>query len=365
MNAVIGLSMQETLGNLFAGLALQGQETIHVGDWVRFADGPEGLGEVIEMNWRSTNLLTNTQVKIVVPNGVIARAILKNYSLPTRLVRIDIEVFAPYDVMPERVRTVILDAIRDVPGMLPEPETTVLVQTFNDTGVVYSIRYFIDDYGRREPIEGAVRQRILYAFQRAGIAIPFPHRHLVAPGLEIGVLPPKAEAKAYVEPNPHLAHFEAFAGLDQKAGIELSKGARMVLYAPGEAIVRQGDEGTELYAIERGEVEIMVAPKGAAPIRVGKLGPGAIFGEAALLTGAARTATIVALTECEVLAVSRKAFRSVIEKNPSLSEKFTSILATRMDELSQTINEAEPERLNRNRRNDVLISRIKTFFGSR
>jgi hypothetical protein len=333
---------------------------------VRFADGPEGLGEVIEMNWRSTHFLTNNQVKIVVPNGVVARAILKNYSLPTRLARIDIEVVAPYDVMPERVRAVILDAVRDVPGTLSEPETTVLVQTFNDTGVVYCVRYFIDDYGRREPIEGEVRQRILYAFRRANIAIPFPRRHLLAPGLEAAIVPSQDDSKTKNEPNPRLAHFETFAGLDRNAGLALSKGSRVVYYSPGEAIVRQGEEGTELYAIERGEVEILVAPKGGSPVRVGKLGPGAIFGEAALLTGEARTATIVALTECELLAVSRQAFRRVIEQDPSLSEKFTSILATRMDELAQAVNDAEPEsRLNRDKRSDVLMSRIKTFFGSR
>ena len=363
LTAVLGLSMQETLGNLFAGLALQGQQTVSVGDWVRFADGPDGVGEVIEINWRSTHFLTNNQVKIVVPNGVMARAILKNYSVPTRLVRYDIDVLAAYDTTPEHVRKVILDAVRGAPGTLAEPDVTVLLQAFSDSGVTYQVRYFIDDYGRREPIESEVRERILYAFRRANIDFPFPHRHLIAPGLEVSVAPPRDDSKR--EPDPRLAHFEAFAGLDHKAGLELSKGSRLLLYAPGEAIVRQGEEGTELYAIERGEVEILVTPKGAAPLRVGKLGPGAIFGEAALLTGGARTATIVALTECELLAVSRRAFRNVVEASPQLSEKFTNVLATRMDELSQTINDAQPESLNRQTRSDLLVSRIKTFFGAR
>jgi small-conductance mechanosensitive channel len=365
LTAVLGLSMQETLGNLFAGLALQGQQTVNVGDWVRFADGPDGIGEVIEVNWRSTHFLTNTQVKIVVPNGVMARAVLKNYSAPTRLVRYDIDVLAPYDATPERVRAVILDAVRDAPGTLPEPEASVLLHAFSDSGVTYAVRYFIDDYGRREPIESDVRERILYAFRRANIDFPFPHRHLIAPGLEVSVAPARDDSKTKREPEPRLAQFETFAGLDQKAGLELSKGSRLLLYAPGEAIVRQGEEGRELYAIERGEVEILVAPKGAAPVRVGKLGPGAIFGEAALLTGGTRTATIVALTECELLAVSRQAFRNVIEANPQLSEKFTSVLAKRMDELSQTIADAAPESLNRDTRSDLLVSRIKTFFGAR
>jgi CRP-like cAMP-binding protein len=147
--------------------------------------------------------------------------------------------------------------------------------------------------------------------------------------------------------------------------MEISKGTRVYFYSPGEAIVRQGEQGVELFAIERGEVEILVARKGADPVRVGKLGPGAIFGEAALLTGEARTATIVALTECELLAVSRRAFQSVVQANPELSEKFTSLLAKRMDQLSQTINDAETEsRLDQGRRSDLLLERIKSFFGA-
>jgi small-conductance mechanosensitive channel/CRP-like cAMP-binding protein len=369
LTAVLGLSMQETLGNLFAGLALQGQQSLNVGDWVRFADGPEGFGEVIEINWRATHFLTNNQVKIIVPNGVIARAVLRNYSRPTGLIRHDIDVLAPYDVSSERVRAVILEAVPGSRGVLAEPVPSVIVHQFSDSGVTYSVRYFIDDYGERDPIEGGVRQRILYAFKRAGIDFPFPHRHLLAPGLEVAVehlVPPGKIEKPPSVLDARLARLQLFTELDQKAAAELAKGSRLLLFSPGEAIIRQGDEGSELYGLERGEVEILVTLGASEKVRVGKLGPGAIFGEAALLTGGARTATIVALTECELLAVSRKAFQSVIKSNPELAESFTNLLASRMDQLSQTINDAEAEgRLDHDRRSGLLITRIKTFFGAK
>jgi CRP-like cAMP-binding protein len=97
--------------------------------------------------------------------------------------------------------------------------------------------------------------------------------------------------------------------------------------------------------------------------RVASIGPGAVFGEAALLTGGKRTATIVAVTECELLAVPRKAFQGVIQANPELSEHLTNLLASRMDQLNQTINEAEADgRLDNGPRSDLLITRIKSFF---
>ncbi len=368
LTAVLGLSMQETLGNLFAGLALQGQQSFAVGDWVRFADGPEGFGEVIEINWRATHLLTNNQVKIIVPNGVIARAVLRNYSRPTGLVRHDIDVLAPYDVSPERVRAVILAAIPGSHGVLAEPAPTVIVHQFSDSGVTYSVRYFIEDFGQRDPIEGGVRQRILYAFARARIDFPFPHRHLLAPGLETAVehlAPPGAVPKPPSEIGARVALLEPFVGLDQKATTELAKGSRLLVFSPGETIVRQGEEGSELYGLERGKVEVTVKLGASEIVRVATLGPGAIFGEAALLTGGKRTATIVALTECELLAVSRKAFQGVIKAHPELEERLTALLASRMDHLSQTINDAEAEgRLDQGPRSDLLIRRIKTFFGA-
>jgi CRP-like cAMP-binding protein len=292
---------------------------------------------------------------------------LRNYSRPTSLIRHDIDVLAPYDVSPERVRAVILAAIPGTPGVLEEPIPSVIVHQFSDSGVTYSVRYFIDDYGSRDPIEGNVRQRILYAFKRHGIDFPFPHRHLLAPGLELAVehlAPAGSVEKPASELDARVARLELFRALDPKAIAELAKGSRLLLFSPGETIIRQGEEGTELFGVERGEVEILVKLKASELVRVAKLGPGAVFGEAALLTGGARTATIVAITESELLAVSRSAFQKVIQQKPELAEKLTNLLASRMDQLSQTINDAEAEgRLDGDRRSDLLLTRIKSFFG--
>jgi CRP-like cAMP-binding protein len=266
------------------------------------------------------------------------------------------------------VRSVILAALPGSPGVLAEPEPTVLVHAFSDSGVTYSIRYFINDYGQREPIEGGVRQRILYAFARHGIDFPFPHRHLLAPKLEEAVehlAPPGAVPKLPSAIPSHVALLEPFSGLDAKAVADLAKGSRLLTFSPGEAIVRQGEEGTELFGLERGKVDVMVTMGAKEMVRVATLGPGAIFGEAALLTGGKRTATIIAVTECELVAVPRRAFQSVIKANPELSERLTTLLAGRMDQLSQTINDAEADgRLDNGPRSDLLITRIKTFFGA-
>jgi small-conductance mechanosensitive channel/CRP-like cAMP-binding protein len=366
LTAILGFSMQETLGNLFAGLAIQSQQTVAVGDWIRFADGPDGVGEVTEINWRATHFLTNRRVQVVVPNGVLARATVRNYSRPTPLVRHDVDVALPYSLSPERARTVILNSLRGLDGVLAEPAPAVLVMDFNDSGVVYSVRSFINDYGRRDPIESAIRQRILYALRRAGIDIPFPHRQLGVTATEIAALAPRVAEeppKQAREIGARLGRTEIFRDLDPAILEQLGESTQPMLFSPGEAIIRQGEPGTELYTLERGRVEVVVGGENGIPVGVSVLEPGAVFGEAAFLTGVRRVATIVALTECEVLVIPRSALHHLLDKNRPLSERLTKVLAERMDLLSQALHTAAESGLDEDRRSDLLIERIRQFFG--
>jgi small-conductance mechanosensitive channel/CRP-like cAMP-binding protein len=364
LTAVVGLSLQETLGNLFAGLALQNQETLVVGDWVRFADGQEGAGEVIEINWRATHFLTLGRVQVVVPNGVLARSTVRNYSRPTPIVRVETEVVLPYAVSPETARNVLLHALNGVDGIVREPEPFVVVGAFNDSGVAYSVRFFIGDYSRHDRVESAARQRMLYALRRANIEIPFPLRQLDLVGSTAAKLAGLSEPKAAVASDfaTRLGKTHIFEGVDASVLEHLGQSVHPLLYSPGEVIIRQNDPGTELYALERGQVELVVGDENGGAVRVSVLDPGAVFGEAAFLTGGRRWATIVALTECEVLAIPRSALHHLLEKNGALSDRIARVLAERMDLLSQVLNQATENRLDEGRRSDLLFERIRQFF---
>lgn len=370
LTAVLGFSMQETLGNLFAGLALQSQETVMVGDWVRFADGPDGTGEVTEINWRSIHFITNSHVLVVVPNGVFARSTIRNYSRPTRVVRHETEVTLEYDVSPEQARTVILETLRGADGVLAEPPPSVIVGAFGDAGVHYNVRYFIQDYSRRDPIESNVRQRLFYAFKRANMELPFPHRHIDIIGhalpQNVSVVPSLAPPQERASDIPErLSRTPVFGKLDPKVLARLGGSARPMLFSPGESIIRQGEPDTDLYVLERGLVEVFVAGEnGAPPVRATYLEAGAIFGEAAFMSGGRRATTIVAITECQVLRIPRDALHHLLEKYPALEKEMTSLLAERMDLLSRALNDAAEARLGEDRRSDLLLERIRQFFGN-
>src|SRR5262249_59228050 len=92
LTAVIGLSLRDTLGNLFAGVAIQAQRPFEVGDWIQFDDKPAHIGEVVEINWRVTKVITLDAVEIVVPNAPLGQANIVNYSRPRRWARRGISV---------------------------------------------------------------------------------------------------------------------------------------------------------------------------------------------------------------------------------------------------------------------------------
>src|SRR5690606_7776536 len=174
LTAVVGLSLQDTLGNLFAGLSIQAQHPFEVGDWIQYNEDPNVVGRVVEINWRATRVITLDQVEIVIPNGPLAKAPLRNFTKPTELSRRALRVVVPRDVPPHRVRAAIEAGLHETEGVLLHPAPDVVTEAFTDYGMRYWVRFFIDDYESRERTDGLARERIWYALRRAGIPIAVP-----------------------------------------------------------------------------------------------------------------------------------------------------------------------------------------------
>jgi small-conductance mechanosensitive channel/CRP-like cAMP-binding protein len=364
LTAVIGLSLQETLGNLFAGLSLQAQPPFSVGDWLQYADGPNGIGRVLEINWRATHLVTIGEVEVIVPNGVIAKAPLRNFSRPTPLMRHETSIVLPDAVPPHKIQHIVLRALADVPGVLSTPPPSVLVGHFIDRGTTYLVRYFIDDFSQLEPIEGELRKRLWYWLRRERIELPTPRSRVEAVPDPYAVT---SLARTHSEPRPdvkaRLGSIDFLSGANPEVLDRLALGTVSALYAPGEPIIVEGESGNELFIIERGSVQVLVARDERPRVPVASLSAGHFFGEAALLREEKRSATVVALTECELLVISASAFRAAAEVDPSIAERLTQKLASRLTELRNAASDAGQDD-DEERRSLMLIERIKRFFHS-
>jgi small-conductance mechanosensitive channel len=176
LTAAVALSLQETLGNMVAGLAIQVQRPFDVGDWIQFDGEQRHIGEVLEINWRATKVITLDAVEVVIPNATLAKAAITNFTKPTATSRRSLYVQVPADVPPLDVRRIVLDSLAGSFGLLPEPAPSVVTNAFVDGNVEYWIRFFTDRFDQRDAVDGSARDRIWYGLARAGVALAAPGR---------------------------------------------------------------------------------------------------------------------------------------------------------------------------------------------
>jgi small-conductance mechanosensitive channel/CRP-like cAMP-binding protein len=321
---VIGFALQDTLGNAFAGLAIQSEKPFHVGHWIRVG---EFEGRVAEVTWRATKLRTKAGNFVILPNNIVSKEAITNYSEPAAPTRTEVEVGASYFSPPNRVKKAIHEAMANAPRALKTPPPDVVLRAFDSSAITYRARFWIEDYERDEAARDEVRTAIYYAFDRHGIEIPWPIQ--VQYEREWGE--PSAEAVVQ-ERERLLAGVDLFATLapDQRRSIASAMTRRT--YGDGEAIVRQGDVGGSMFVVASGRVAVVLEPDRR---EVATIDRGGYFGEMSLLTGEPRTATVVARGDASVLDIEADVFRSLGAVNPQALEQVGVAAAARRVELDQ------------------------------
>lgn len=359
LTAIIGLSLQDTLGNVFAGLALQTEHPFGLGDWIRFDDKPEHIGQVVEINWRATKVRTRDMVELTIPNGLISRASIVNYSRPTQMTRRTVDVDVARSHPPQAVQRCISDALRGCEELLPTPAPTVTTQAFGDSGIRYRVRFFSENLRRPDLVEGRVRDRAWYALRRAGFALSVPLRDV------------SVQTRATVEAADHLpaarallAGIEFLNDLSEQDLAALADGSEVLLYGAGEDVVRQGDQGESLFVCMDGELAVLHVDGRGRETELSRMQTAGLFGELSVMTGQPRAATIRALRPTELLRLDRAAFKAVLDRNPTLAESLSARLVQRQDELDalgpdlhRTMGPHTPQD-----DQGALLKRIKEFF---
>jgi CRP-like cAMP-binding protein len=257
---------------------------------------------------------------------VLARDTITNYCLPTRSLRLEVEVGASYDVAPNVVKSVIREALKSARDISHDRPPEVLLGAFGASAMTYRVRFWVGAFDPDDRVEDTVRSLIYYALKRNNITIPYPIQVEMSAD-EGGVAPVRVAAEANA-----LAPVTLFSTLtdDERAGLVAI--ARRVVYAAGEAVVRQGDAGGSLFVVVGGEAAVTLASAGG---EVARLGAGDVFGEMSLLTGEARTATVTAIRDCDLLEIDAEGFRRAVLANPSVLERITAVAATRREEMER------------------------------
>jgi small-conductance mechanosensitive channel/CRP-like cAMP-binding protein len=355
LTAVVGLALQSTISNLFAGLALQVDRTLGVGDWVQVGTR---VGKIVEIKWRSTLLVTRDGDNVIMPNAVLLAGEVQNFSKPTAEHRVSLKLGVSYRHPPNLVRRLLLDVARGVPGVLASPEPDCFPSEFGDSALVYTLRYWIDSVPREAAIAGELRSRIWYAAERAAVELPFPTRtvHLVTEATG-------SAERELVERGAELAKMELFAVLEPAERELVARDLRVERYAAGEQIIHQGDPGSSLYLVHSGEVAVRLSAAGGER-EVATLGAGQFFGEMSLVTGEPRTATVAAKVDTICYVVDHDLFARVLAARRGVAEIVSAALSERQSALEgereHLSAEARARRAEENR--SQLLARIRDFF---
>ena len=321
---VIGFALQDTLGNAFAGLAIQSEKPFHVGHWIRVGDFE---GRVTEVTWRATKLRTKAGNFVVVPNNIVSKEAITNYSEPSPTVRVDVEVGASYLASPGIVKSAIGEALANSSRVLKAPSADVVLASFDSSAINYRVRFWIDDYERDEAARDEVRTNIYYAFARHGIEIPWPIQVQYEREWDE---PDQRERTS--ERSRFFASVDLFAGLDSDTLAEMAQATRARTYGNGEAIVRQGEPGDSMFLIGSGRATVVLEPERR---EIATIQPGGYFGEMSLLTGDPRTATVLARGDTLVFEINADLFRKLGANHPRAVEQVGIAAAARRVELDK------------------------------
>ena len=314
---VVGFALQETLANFFAGIGLQMDAPFLQGDWIALDDC---RGEVLSLNWRATVLRTIDREVISIPNSLIGRSKLINFSREKAFAQ-QVEFGLSYKVPPSQVVQVLQRAAQSVDGVLQQPPVSAIVQGYADYFINYQVLYWSRLPGEQRRIQSQIRQRVWYALERAGISIPFPIRDTI-------VRRPQADEFSTVpkEALDRLKEVDFLQMCSPEQQQEFLDSGHRLRYTSGEIICRTGEPGDRFFIILSGQVQVVLKP--GRPV-LARLKGGDYFGEIAVLTGQVRTATVMATEDTQLLAFERRSFQQLIDSHPQMAEHIAKVIAER------------------------------------
>ena len=366
LTAVIAFAMQDTLGNLLGGLSIQLDNTVQVGDWVRVDDL---AGQVRDIRWRSTLIETRNWETIVIPNSAIMKgrvAILGRREGQPLQWRRSLRFMVDPGVPPARVIAIVNEEMRDVPiaNVARSPAPNTVLHGFVTGNLEYELRYFLTDLLEDEMTDSMVRVHLFASLQRAGIRIAEEQRtvHAVSRDEAHADVVRKRELGRRLE---LLRQVDLFSVLSEDEMNELAERLQYAPFARGDVITKQGNIAHWLYIIMFGEVDVRYEPPNAAPQTVSTLRAGQFFGEMALLTGDARSATVVAKTDVECYRLDGKSFQGLLLGRPQIAEGIARVIASRKPELEKVREVYTTQPMQVPSEQADILTRIRRFFGLR
>jgi small-conductance mechanosensitive channel len=365
LTAVIAFAMQDTLGNMLAGIAVQLDNSVRIGDWIRVENVS---GRVRDIRWRSTLIETRNWETVVIPNSLLMKARVEilgqRDGAPLQWRRL-LDFMVDPGVPPARVIAIIDDEMRElsIPNVARTPAPSCVLKRFEEGNLLYQLRYFLTDILEDDMTDSMVRVHLFASLQRAGIRVAEPQRTVHAVTRDEAHAE-KVRRRELTRRLQALAAVPPFATLPEETRADIAERMQYAPFARGDVMTKQGNKAHWLYILAYGEAEVIYEPPGGVPQIIGALHAGQFFGEMALISGEARAATVVAKTDVECYRLDRASFQELLLGRPEIADEIKRVMGGRRGDLDSArqafdgigpVAEAEVR----------LATRIRRFFGMR
>ena len=364
ITGALAFSAQETLGNLWAGISLQLENTVRLGDWVKIGNE---VGQVVSIRWRSMAIATNNNETIVIPNSQLMKdrvIVVGRRGDEKAYWRRWVSFQVDYDYPPARVCAVVTDALQraEILNVAHDPQPMCLCDKFDESGAEYVAVYQLLDPKREWPTKSDVLVHVYAALARANMPIPFPRQ-------VVEILRDRQREKLRVDglrKRAVLDEIELFAPLTSAEKDALAVQLRTAPYVTDDVVCREGEPAASLFVLAQGSVLVVRdAPAGGARRRLATLEAPAYFGEAGLLLGAPRGATVLAAGDVMCYQLDKRGFDAILKARPELATALSEVLAKRQAENVATLQALDAEQRARHTTGAAaeIVRKIRDFFG--
>jgi len=262
---------------------------------------------------------------------------------------------------PNLVQKVVTEALQGTPNVSTRKPADCITWRYHESWLEYAVRYRIVDYLPDDPTDSEVRKRIWYALHRNHIEMPYPGYNLFLTQLDAE----RAASKSEKDMQRRLHAIEGvsfFAPLAPEEREQAAHGLVHRVYGAGEVPIRAGAEAHDLYILASGDAAVKIGVNGLEN-ELASLKGGDFFGEMSLMTGAPRSATVVAKSDVDCYVLNKEIFKQLLEKNPSLLGQVGKLFSEREVNLKMERDGLSAAAARQHVEKQDLVARIKDFFG--
>jgi small-conductance mechanosensitive channel/CRP-like cAMP-binding protein len=344
---VLGLALQNTLADVFAGIAFGIEAPFNVGDRISLTDKIEGT--VVQMNWRSIRILTDGDDVAIVPNSVVAKAEIVNRSFPTGVRSAFIELSCPAASNPERVIDTLQQATLLCPTILPVPLASALLTRLGATKSRYRVSFSVSDTQYLSTTKDLLLRHARRQLYYSGLYYPRAAQDIPTPD---------GTGQPFQAVLPVLQEIIVFESLEAEQLAELAAHLKPRSLEPAEVLFAQGGTEATLFIVVSGIIQVSQQTEFSGQRTAGFIGAGDYIGEVSLLTGAPYAATATARTHCKLYELDCKVIKPLLAANSDLYAEFDRSARRGL----AILNRGVAIRATDESASQSLIHRIRAFF---